>query len=194
MFKKIIKKILFPFYQWEAWKKECEDLENQMREMARVHAKELDDTREKSRKEIDRLNSKVKELIWKRNPTAKDIVEQVLGRGVKFFDADALDDAEGANYWNRAKSALDNRALTNEIQHIIFDMTQACAGANELEELEEKEYEAIKAARWIILAYKLLEDRLKSNKNPNEPIDRATDEELADAIYIHIIPSGKGAG
>ena len=117
-------------------------------------------------KEVKRLEKKVNYL----KGNAGAVIEGYMKRQPKPLDLSKFQQDELFDYYNKAKEALSNIALKNEIRNIIEDQQEFALTQSE-------NYEDVLKARYIILAYKLLEDKLNNIYDPRST-DNTKNEEL----------------
>ena len=95
-----------------------------------------------------------------------------MKRDLKFVDTDSFSENAKMEYYNGAEQALNNNTLINEIKQIIDDQINFIAG-------ESENHRQTRDARFTILAFDLLEKRLRGVNNPTK-----TEEEQAE-VYIN---------
>lgn len=119
----------------------------------------------KSLENINNLLSKeIEKLLSKSTPEI--VVENVLGRNIKWFDYEDLDKTGRILYYEDAQAALRNRTLSNEINHLLSDTIEFIAK-------DTTNFEEVDRSRRVIVAIELLKERLEGIFDP-----RANDKEL----------------
>lgn len=123
-----------------------------------------------NKKIIEELEKEI-EILKKNANNPEKVVAKVMKRDLKAVNTDDFSDEAKMEYYNEAKQALNNNTLINEIKQIIDDQINFIAG-------ESENHGQTRDARFTILAFDLLEKRLRGVNNPTK-----TEEERAE-VYI----------
>jgi len=111
-------------------------------------------TNKKLREELSDVQDEIDELLQQYGDP-KFVVEQVLGRGIKWYDASQIESEEGRKIYHRsAKDILKNKAFNNEVNSIIADCVNYCAK-------KSPNHEKTLGARMTINALELLKQRIE---------------------------------
>lgn len=110
-------------------------------------------TNKKLRNELNDTQDEMDELLQQYGDP-KFVVEQVLRRGINWYDASQIESEEGRKIYHRsAKDILRNEAFQNEVNSIIADCVEYCAK-------ESPSQEKTLGARMTINALELLKQRI----------------------------------
>lgn len=106
------------------------------------------------REEIEYLKQRIERLEADAGNPEK-VVAKIIGRDLKIVNVYGFSDNQKKEYYHNAQQALNNETLQNEIRTIINDNIDFLA-------IEAKSYNKVRDCRMVILAFKLLQDRLKN--------------------------------
>jgi hypothetical protein len=134
----------------------------------------------KLKQEIKRLKKIHDELIDENNilkervnnPTAEKVIENILGRGIDWYDYAKMDFSGQQGYYQNAQSLLTNETFNNEINRFIADQIKFIG-------YESKSHEQTMHVRTGIAAIETLVDRIKSISGPQIkgeiPLEKSTE-------------------
>ena len=123
-----------------------------------------------NKKRIEELEKEIA-ILENNADNPEKVVAKVMKRDLKFVNTDDFSENAKMEYYNGAKEVLSNNTLINEIKQIIDDQINFIAG-------ESENHSQTRDARFTILAFDLLEKRLKGVANPTK-----IEEEQAE-VYI----------
>ena len=113
--------------------------------------------------ELDALREQLKE--------PSKVVEAIMGKDLTIIDMKGKAYTEKMEYYKDAQEVLKNKTLQNEIRILIDDQVNFIA-------TKAKDTRELRDAQMVILAYALLEERLKDIKEPDR------NEDYEDEIYL----------
>jgi len=100
------------------------------------------------------------------------VVEQVLGRGIEWFDYNELSQSDLQAYYQNAQLILKNPVFTNEVSRIVADCMKWALR-------EAKDFDSVRDMRMNINGIELLKERLGAIPNPLKVVN---EEDLHSAI------------
>jgi len=119
---------------------------------------------------IEELEKQI--VILKENAdNPEKVVANVMKRGLKVVNTDDFSDEAKKEYYRGATEILRNNTFLNEVRAIIDDQINFIVG-------ESDNHGQTRDARFTILAFDLLEKRLRSVVNPTKT------EEVQEEVYI----------
>jgi hypothetical protein len=105
--------------------------------------------------------------------TAEDLIRDLLGRGIDWYDYKAMDEAGWLAYYSNAQALLKNEVFTNELDRFIADCLKNIA-------YETTNFNQVMNIRTGIVFLETLRDRIRGIENPRRP--ESTEENLNSAI------------
>lgn len=91
---------------------------------------------------------------------SKKVVEEIIGRGIEFFDYTKLDKGAWRGYYNDAKQIAANETFKNELRHYITDLLKFIG-------YEAQNWEQVVHTRTAIVTLETFKERLESIENPD---------------------------
>lgn len=91
----------------------------------------------------------------------KKVIEEVIGRGIEWFDYQAKDKAFWNAYFSEANQIVNSEVFNNEIHKFVEDLMKFMA-------YEAKDFDQILHTRTAIVTLETFKQRLKSVENPNK--------------------------
>jgi len=119
--------------------------------------------------ELDEIIKADEEEVCK----AADVIEEILNKGISWYDYKELSTVEQKKYYNQAQLILDNPVFQNEMNHFIKDLVEHIA-------YKSKDFQEVRDLRMTINGVKAFADRLGNIENIEEK-EKST-EDLNSAI------------
>ncbi len=126
----------------------------------------LELTRVETIRQLNELNNALKMSLEKYRVSSLNgqaCVEEVLARGISYYDPEKLPYADQVAYVQKARDALANETLQNEIRHLEADWVEHLAK-------EAKDFSEVRDMRMCINALELLLSRLAQIPDPRKPM------------------------
>jgi hypothetical protein len=118
--------------------------------------------------ENENLKNEIELLKFKSNEVkAEKVIEEIIDRGIKWFDYESMNLSEKYQYYLEIKDVLNNKALKNEIDHYLSDLINEIA-------MSAKSYDEVMALRMSINGIKVLFERLEDIYDPT--VKRSKDD------------------
>lgn len=105
------------------------------------------------------------------NFSLEDVVKNVIGRGIDWYNYKEMGFAEQVSYWKDIQSILSNNAFMNEYNHYMAEYIKEMA--------KDMNVDQIKYARFGILSMESFIEHLKCINNPS---DNETFNEINEGI------------
>lgn len=102
----------------------------------------------------------------------KRYIEDIMGRGIQFYDYQKLDQQAWVNYFQDAEQIVKNETFNNELTHYIADLVKFAA-------TESQSWEQVLNTRTAIITLETFKQRLESIEDPRK--DKTT-ENIHEAI------------
>ena len=96
----------------------------------------------------------------KKRISPETVVNEILGRGIDWYDYKDLGFAEQISYWNDTQSLIKNNVLMNEYGHFLATMIKEMA--------KDMNVEQLKYARFGIVTMEAFLEHLKQINNPDK--------------------------
>jgi hypothetical protein len=110
------------------------------------------------KKQIEFLQTEIKELSQVRS--IKATIDKLTGGQIEWYDYFKLTKEQQRTYYKEAQSALENKAIKNEINKIISEFANWCL-------TKSNDFKDTEALRYQISGMKLLIERLEDIPNPD---------------------------
>lgn len=102
-------------------------------------------------------------MLDKDKITAEKVIENLLSRGIDWFDYKARDEGFWRTYFNDAKSIATSDVFNNEINHYIADLMKFIT-------YEADSFDKVLHTRTAIVTLETLKQRLLSIEDPTKSI------------------------
>jgi len=94
---------------------------------------------------------------------AEKVIEQIINRGIEWFDYKARDQGFWRSYFNDAKSIATSEIFNNEINHFIADLMKFVT-------YESDSFDKVLHTRTAIITLETLKKRLLEIEDPSKPV------------------------
>ena len=91
---------------------------------------------------------------------AVEIIKEIIGRGIEWYDYRKLDKGVWREYKNNAHWIAKNETFNNEISHYIADLMKFMS-------YESKDFDQVLHTRTAIIVLETLRERLSSIEDPD---------------------------
>lgn len=114
------------------------------------------------KKQIEFLQTEIKELNQELNiaRSIKSTIDKLTGGQIEWYDYFKLTKEQQRTYYKESQSALENKAIKNEINKIISEFANWCL-------TKSNDFKDTEALRYQISGMKLLIERLEDIPNPD---------------------------
>jgi len=115
-----------------------------------------------------RENIKLKveaEVLKNKVGDSRYVVEKIMKRGIGWYDYNLLKPNEMKEYYADAQSALRNKTLINELNHIVADAVEYISR-------DSKNFDDVEKIRMTINAVDLIKQRLEGISDPNKSVSK----------------------
>ncbi len=96
------------------------------------------------------------------------VIEEIIGRGIEFFDYRKMDKGLHKQYKADAEMILKSEVFTNELNHYIADLVKFCATLQGTP-LNSDRLITLTNVQFGIVVLETLRDRLKAIEEPTNP-------------------------
>ncbi len=122
------------------------------------------------KKQIEFLSNEVKKLNQELNiaKSIKSTIDKITGGQIEWYDYFKLTKEQQRTYYKEAQSALENKAIKNEINKIISEFANWCL-------TKSNDFKDTEALRYQISGIKLLLERMEEIPNPDTELKEAED-------------------
>ena len=128
----------------------------------------------KSKRKLIEDNARLHKEVELLKPSSPEkVIENILQRGISWYDYRELAEAKRVTYYSDAVNVLENNTLKNEINHLLSDLVQHIAK-------KSTDFQEVRDLRMTINGVELLRERLSSIENPLKPEN--PDEDLHSSI------------
>lgn len=105
--------------------------------------------------------------------SARSVVEQVLDRGIEYYDSSTLSYADQKNYYTEAQRILRSPVFTNEVKRFVADLVTEIAK-------KAPNWQTVEFLRATINGQQALVERLGEIPNPEKRVP--SDSDLYDGV------------